>query len=93
LQAFLVAMSNPKLLLLFGALFPQFIAPSVNYITFESGLIIVQHCVARYLVSEAQFDLLEEARADVFRCSDIGVALSLFAFPQPRQASTGERAR
>jgi homoserine/homoserine lactone efflux protein len=32
LQGFLVMMSNPKALLLFGALFPQFIDPSANYV-------------------------------------------------------------
>jgi homoserine/homoserine lactone efflux protein len=32
LQGFLVMMSNPKALLLFGALFPQFIDPSGNYV-------------------------------------------------------------
>jgi homoserine/homoserine lactone efflux protein len=32
LQGFLVAMSNPKLLLLFGALFPQFIDPNGDYV-------------------------------------------------------------
>jgi homoserine/homoserine lactone efflux protein len=32
LQGFLVLMSNPKVLILFGALFPQFIDPSGNYV-------------------------------------------------------------
>lgn len=32
LQGFLVLMSNPKVLILFGALFPQFIDPSSNYV-------------------------------------------------------------
>jgi threonine/homoserine/homoserine lactone efflux protein len=32
LQGFLVMMSNPKALLLFGALFPQFINPDGNYV-------------------------------------------------------------
>jgi homoserine/homoserine lactone efflux protein len=32
LQGFLVAVSNPKLLLLFGALFPQFIDPKGDYV-------------------------------------------------------------
>lgn len=32
LQGFLVLMSNPKALILFGALFPQFIDPSGNYL-------------------------------------------------------------
>jgi len=31
-QGFLVLMSNPKVLILFGALFPQFIDPSGNYV-------------------------------------------------------------
>jgi threonine/homoserine/homoserine lactone efflux protein len=31
-QGFLVAMSNPKALLLFGALFPQFIDPASDYV-------------------------------------------------------------
>jgi homoserine/homoserine lactone efflux protein len=32
-QGFLVAMSNPKALLLFGALFPQFINPAADYVS------------------------------------------------------------
>jgi homoserine/homoserine lactone efflux protein len=32
-QGFLVAMSNPKALLLFGALFPQFIDPAADYVS------------------------------------------------------------
>ena len=31
-QGFLVMVSNPKALLLFGALFPQFVSPSANYV-------------------------------------------------------------
>ena len=56
LQGFLVMMSNPKALLLFGALFPQFIDPRGNYV--GQVLLLGVTAMAIAFVSDSAYALL-----------------------------------
>jgi threonine/homoserine/homoserine lactone efflux protein len=56
LQGFLVAMSNPKALILFGALFPQFIDPSGNYV--EQVLLMGITAMATALIFDSTYAIL-----------------------------------
>jgi threonine/homoserine/homoserine lactone efflux protein len=56
LQGFLVLMSNPKALILFGALFPQFIDPNGNYI--DQVLLLGITAMATALVFDSAYAIL-----------------------------------
>jgi threonine/homoserine/homoserine lactone efflux protein len=56
LQGFLVLMSNPKVLILFGALFPQFIDPSGNYV--EQVLLMGVTAMVIALVFDSTYAIL-----------------------------------
>ncbi len=56
LQGFLVVMSNPKALILFGALFPQFIDPSGNYV--DQVLLMGITAMATALVFDSAYAIL-----------------------------------
>ncbi len=56
LQGLLVVMSNPKALLLFGALFPQFIDPSGSYV--EQVLLMGATTMATTLVFDSAYAVL-----------------------------------
>ena len=61
LQGFLVMMSNPKALLLFGALFPQFIDPSGNYV--RQVLLLGVTAMVIALVSDSAYVLVASRAA------------------------------
>jgi threonine/homoserine/homoserine lactone efflux protein len=63
LQGFLVMMSNPKALLLFGALFPQFIDPSGNYV--QQVLLLGITAMVIALVSDSAYAILSSRAADL----------------------------
>jgi homoserine/homoserine lactone efflux protein len=56
LQGFLVLMSNPKALILFGALFPQFIDPNGNYV--DQVLLLGITAMATALVFDSAYAIL-----------------------------------
>jgi len=56
LQGFLVMMSNPKALLLFGALFPQFINPNGNYV--QQVLLLGVTAMVIAFVSDSAYAIL-----------------------------------
>lgn len=56
LQGFLVVMSNPKALILFGALFPQFIDPKGNYV--DQVLLMGVTAMASALVFDSAYAIL-----------------------------------
>jgi threonine/homoserine/homoserine lactone efflux protein len=63
LQGFLVVMSNPKVLILFGALFPQFIDPSGNYV--GQVLLMGLTAMATALVFDSAYAILTGKAAAV----------------------------
>ena len=61
LQGFLVMMSNPKALLLFGALFPQFINPTGNYL--QQVLLLGVTAMVIAFVSDSAYVILSSRAA------------------------------